>query len=48
MNIWTCMNGAAWALSAALFIRIAWDFFKVERERRARKDDEDASEDGNP
>ena len=40
MNIWSIMNAAAWVLSAALFLRIAWDFIEVERARR--KKDRDA------
>ena len=34
MSFWTVMNGVAWALSAGLFLLLARDFIKVERQRR--------------
>ena len=45
MNIWTIMNGAAWALSGLLGFLIVWDFIKVEKARRSNDREADGARD---
>ena len=37
MSIWNFLNWAAWGLSALLLLAMLWDFIKVERQARAKK-----------
>lgn len=37
MSFWSVMNWVAWGLCAVLFILIATDFIKVEKDQAARK-----------
>ncbi len=39
MSFWKMMNWVAWALSAWLLLVMLWDFFKVERDARASRDE---------
>lgn len=41
MNIWKIMNFSAWAVSTIIFVWLAIDFFKAEKELSDKKDSND-------